>query len=58
MKDQTKGPAMTSADCGATNATYHCKQLESARLIVRERRGQSVWIWRTARGHELIDLMA
>ncbi|HEY7049515.1 MAG TPA: hypothetical protein VH373_20030 [Jatrophihabitantaceae bacterium] len=40
-----------------TNATYHGKRLGSARPIVRDRGGQSVWISRTARGHELIDLL-
>lgn len=54
----TAGALARALDCGPTKATYHCKQLESARLIVRERRGQSVWISRTPRGHELIDLMA
>ncbi|HEY7049634.1 MAG TPA: winged helix-turn-helix domain-containing protein [Jatrophihabitantaceae bacterium] len=42
----------------ATNVAYHCKQLELADLIRRERRGQSVWITRTARGQELIELMS
>jgi len=38
--------------------SYHCGQLEAAGLIVRERRGQSVWVSRTARGHELVDLLS
>jgi hypothetical protein len=43
--------------CGASNATYHCGQLEAAGLIARERRGSSVWAARTARGDELIELL-
>jgi hypothetical protein len=39
-------------------ASYHCDRLETAGLIVRERRGQSVWITRTARGDELADLLS
>jgi DNA-binding transcriptional ArsR family regulator len=37
--------------------SYHCGQLEAAGLIWRERRGQSVWVSRTPRGHELVDLL-
>jgi hypothetical protein len=27
-------------------------------LILRERHGKSVWVSRTARGHELVDLLS
>ena len=54
----TAGELASALNCAATNVAYHCKQLEAADLIVRERRGQSVWITRTTRGHELIDLMS
>lgn len=36
--------------------TYHCDRLEAAGLIRRERRGREVWILRTRRGHEIIDI--
>jgi DNA-binding MarR family transcriptional regulator len=52
------GALASALDCAANTATYHCNHLEKARLVVRERRGQSVWISRTPRGHELVDLMA
>jgi hypothetical protein len=54
----TAGALASALNCAATTAAYHYKQLESAQLIVRERRGQSVWISRTPRGHELIEVMA
>jgi DNA-binding transcriptional ArsR family regulator len=38
--------------------SYHCDQLEAAGLILRERHGQSVRVSRTARGHELVDLLS
>jgi DNA-binding MarR family transcriptional regulator len=37
--------------------TYHCDRLEAAGLILRERHGQSVWVSRSARGAELVDLL-
>lgn len=43
-------------DCAASNASYHCGQLEAAGLITRHRRGQSVWAARTVRGDEMIEL--
>jgi DNA-binding HxlR family transcriptional regulator len=44
--------------CSPRMTSYHCGQLEAAGLIVRERRGQSVWVSRTTRGHELVDLLS
>jgi hypothetical protein len=38
--------------------SYQCGQLEAAGLILRERHGQSVWVRRTARGDELVDLLS
>lgn len=52
----TMGQLAAAAGCGPRMASYHCAELEAAALIVRERRGQSVWVSRTARGHELVDL--
>ncbi|SDH06657.1 ArsR/SmtB family transcription factor [Nonomuraea jiangxiensis] len=36
--------------------TYHCDRLRAGRLITRERRGREVWIARTERAEELLDL--
>ncbi|MEV7013214.1 hypothetical protein [Streptosporangium sp. NPDC051022] len=36
--------------------TYHCERLVAAGLVRRERRGREVWIVRTRRGDELLDL--
>ncbi|WP_162795750.1 ArsR/SmtB family transcription factor [Nonomuraea lactucae] len=36
--------------------TYHCDRLHAARLISRERRGREVWIARTQRAKELLEL--
>jgi DNA-binding transcriptional ArsR family regulator len=44
--------------CAPTTATYHLHQLASADLITREKSGPSVWISRTARGDELVDLLS
>ena len=57
-RPMSAGALASALDCAANTATYHCNHLEAARLVIRERRGQSVWISRTPRGHELVDLMA
>jgi DNA-binding transcriptional ArsR family regulator len=44
--------------CAPTTATYHLHQLAAAELITREKSGPSVWISRTARGHELVHLLS
>lgn len=44
--------------CAPSTATYHCDQLERAGLITRERRTQSVWVARTGRADEMIELLA
>jgi DNA-binding transcriptional ArsR family regulator len=44
--------------CAPTTATYHLHQLAAADLITREKSGPSVWISRTARGDELVDLLS
>jgi hypothetical protein len=44
--------------CAPTTATYHLHQLAAANLITREKSGPSVWISRTARGDELVDLLS
>ncbi len=54
----TAGRLASRLQCAPNTVTYHCTQLESAGLIVRERRGPSVWIIRTGRGQELIEVFA
>jgi len=39
-------------------ATYHVHHLAAAGMVNRERRGSSVLVSRTARGGELVDLLA
>ncbi|WP_146607823.1 ArsR family transcriptional regulator [Spongiactinospora gelatinilytica] len=36
--------------------TYHCERLASAGLIDRERKGREVWVTRTRRGDDLLEL--
>lgn len=45
-------------DAGPSTATYHCIQLASAGLVVRERVGREVRIQRTPRGDALVDLLS
>jgi DNA-binding transcriptional ArsR family regulator len=52
------GRLAAGLECSPRMITYHCGQLEAAGLVVRERRGQSVWVSRTARGHDLVDLLS
>lgn len=54
----TAGRLATRLQCAPNTVTYHCAQLESAGLIVRERRGPWVWITRTRRGEQLIEAFA
>lgn len=54
----TIGQLAASLGHGAATASYHCDRLETAGLITRNRRGQSVWISRTPRGDELIDILS
>jgi DNA-binding transcriptional ArsR family regulator len=44
--------------CAPTTATYHLNQLAAADLITRDKSGPSVWVSRTARGDELVDLLS
>lgn len=54
----TMGRLADAVACSPRVTTYHCDQLEAAGLIVRERQGQSVRVSRTARGHELVELLS
>jgi DNA-binding transcriptional ArsR family regulator len=44
--------------CAPSTATYHLHQLAGAGMITREKSGSTVWISRTARGDELVDLLS
>ncbi|WP_189307385.1 MarR family transcriptional regulator [Streptomyces albospinus] len=44
--------------CTAGTVTYHCRQLEQAGLLSRERRGREVRILRTLRGDALVDALS
>ncbi|MEV0618714.1 winged helix-turn-helix domain-containing protein [Nonomuraea sp. NPDC050404] len=39
-----------------SSITYHCDRLRAARLITKERRGREVWVGRTHRADELVEL--
>jgi hypothetical protein len=52
------GQLAAAVACSPRMTTYHCAELETMGLIRRERRGQSVWVGRTPRGHELVDLLS
>jgi DNA-binding transcriptional ArsR family regulator len=54
----TIGDLATAVHCAPTTATYHLHQLAAADLITREKNGSSVWVSRTARGDELVDLLS
>lgn len=44
--------------CTAGTVTYHCRQLEQAGLLSRERQGREVRISRTLRGDALVDALS
>jgi DNA-binding MarR family transcriptional regulator len=52
------GQLAAAVECSPRMTSYHCDHLEQAGLIVRERHGQSVWVSRTTRGYELVDLLS
>ena len=52
------GELAVAVQCAPTTATYHVHHLAAAGLISCERRGSSVLVSRTARGDELVDLLA
>jgi DNA-binding transcriptional ArsR family regulator len=54
---QTMGILARHLQCAASTATYHSQQLESAGLVERERHGQSIWLFRTRRGEEVVELL-
>jgi DNA-binding transcriptional ArsR family regulator len=52
------GELATAVQCAPTTATYHVHHLAAAGLVSCERRGSSVLVSRTARGDELVALLA
>jgi len=54
----TVGELAAAVYCAPTTATYHLNQLAAAGLISREKSGPTVWVSRSARGHELVDLLS
>jgi DNA-binding transcriptional ArsR family regulator len=49
---------VVAVQCAPTTATYHVHLLADAGLVTCERRGSSVLVSRSVRGHELVDLLA
>ncbi|MDP4511695.1 ArsR/SmtB family transcription factor [Nonomuraea turcica] len=56
--DQPMTMSMLATDMmiAPSGLTYHCDRLRAGRLITRERRGREVWIARTGRAEELLEL--
>jgi DNA-binding transcriptional ArsR family regulator len=54
----TVGDLAAAVHCAPATATYHLHQLAAAGLITREKSGPSVWVTRTARGDELVDVLS
>ena len=54
----TVGDLATAVHCAPTTATYHLHQLAAADLITRQKSGSTVWVSRTPRGDELVDLLS
>lgn len=54
----TVGELAVAVQCAPTTATYHVHLLATAGLVTCERRGSSVLVSRSVRGHELVDLLA
>ena len=54
----TVGELALAVQCAPTTATYHVHLLAGADLVTCERRGSSVLVSRSVRGHELVDLLA
>jgi DNA-binding transcriptional ArsR family regulator len=52
------GELAVAVQCAPTTATYHVHHLAAAGLVSCERRGSSILVSRTARGDELVDLLA
>ncbi len=61
VRQATRRPTMSEVASvlggSAATATYHCRQLEQAGLLVRERHGRQVRLRLTTRGEALLDLL-
>ncbi|WP_214321182.1 hypothetical protein [Nonomuraea sediminis] len=55
-RPMTMSMLATKAKIAPSSITYHCDRLDAAKLIVRVRRGREVWIGRTERAEELLEL--
>ena len=57
-RPRTVGELATALFAVPSAATHHVDALEAAGLVVRERRGRSVFVHRTVRGARLVGLYA
>lgn len=57
-RPNSMGGVAEQLDAGPSTATYHCVQLASAGLVIRQRAGREVRIQRTPRGDALVDLLS
>lgn len=57
-KPMTMTQLAAQLHCAPSTATYHCDSLEASGLTARQRRGQAVWVVRTALAERLIDLLS
>ncbi|MGW4790899.1 hypothetical protein ACWEPC_00600, partial [Nonomuraea sp. NPDC004297] len=55
-RPMTMSMLATDLRLAPSGLTYHCDRLRAGRLITRERRGREVWIARTHRAEELLEL--
>lgn len=53
----TKSQLASVLDGPLSKITYHCDHLEAVGFIRRERSGNRVWVSRTGRGDQLLDVM-
>lgn len=54
----TLGQLAGVLNCAASTASYQCSKLERMGLIDRDRRGERVWISRTERGSQIVDMLS
>ncbi|MER7504468.1 winged helix-turn-helix domain-containing protein [Nonomuraea pusilla] len=55
-RPMTMSALATRLNLAPGGLTYHCDRLRAARLVARERRGREVWISRTGRADDLLEL--
>jgi DNA-binding transcriptional ArsR family regulator len=54
----TVNAVAAAVHCAPTTATYHLHQLAGSGLIRREKSGSSIWVRRTSRGDDLVELLS